>query len=170
MTNNVSFPIVLFQPEIPENTGAIGRTCVAVGSKLYLVKPLGFQLDEKKLRRAGMDYWEHLDIETVADWAELTRKLPGRRWYFSKKAVKSYLDADFQSGDALVFGNESHGLPEWITDAEPDRCLRIPLRPEARSLNLSVCVGIAVYEAARKAWNREKNMEYRPLSLGRGLG
>ncbi len=155
MADVPTFPIILFQPEIPENTGAIGRTCVAAGAPLYLVKPLGFQLDQKKLRRAGMDYWDALQCETVADWNALTLQLPGRRWYLTKKATKSYLDADFRPGDALVFGNESGGLPHWITDAEPEQCLRIPMNPAARSLNLSVSVGIVLYEALRQSNRKE---------------
>lgn len=144
------FHVVLYQPEIPDNTGAIGRTCVAVGADLFLVKPLGFQLDHRRLVRAGMDYWQHLDCHTAADWNDLTLQLPGHRWYFTKKAVKSYTDVQYQIGDVLVFGNESKGLPEFILDAEPERCLRIPIAPEARSLNLSVSVGIVLFEAKRQ--------------------
>lgn len=142
--------VVLYQPEIPDNTGAVGRTCVATGAKLTLVKPLGFQIDHRRLARAGMDYWNHLDYYVADDWAELTERVAGRRWYFTKKAVKCYTEVRYSPGDLLVFGNESSGLPDRILDADPEHCVRIPMMPEARSLNLSVSVGIAVYEAKRQ--------------------
>jgi tRNA (cytidine/uridine-2'-O-)-methyltransferase len=144
------FHIVLYQPEIPENTGAIGRTCVAVGAELHLVKPLGFQLEHRRLARAGMDYWQYLDYQTADDWNNLIRTLPGNRWYFTKKAVKYYMEVCYASGDALVFGSESQGLPDFILNSDPEHCVRIPMQPEARSLNLSVSVGIALYEAQRQ--------------------
>ena len=103
--------IVLYEPEIPQNTGAIGRTCVAAGAKLWLVRPLGFRVDTKSLRRAGLDYWQHLEWETVDDWEALTERLRGRRWwYFSKTAERVYTDTDFQMGDVFVFGSETQGL------------------------------------------------------------
>ncbi len=145
-----SLHIVLFQPEIPENTGAIGRTCVAADAKLHLVRPLGFQLDQRRLQRAGMDYWAFLDYQIHNDWNNLNSNLPGRRWYFSRKAVKCYSDVDFAVGDVLVFGSESRGLPDHILDSAPEQCVAIPMQPIARSLNLSVSVGIAVYEAKRQ--------------------
>jgi len=144
------FHVVLYQPEIPENTGAIGRTCVALGAKLHLVKPLGFQLDHRRIARAGMDYWEHLDYQTANDWTDLTRQLPGRRWYFTKKAVKFYTEVEYADEDVFVFGSESLGLPSFILDAAPEQCVSIPMQPAARSLNLSVSVGIALYEARRQ--------------------
>src|SRR3954471_20125568 len=111
--------VVLYQPEIPPNTGNIGRTCVAVGAKLWLVKPLGFQIDEKQLRRAGLDYWPHLEWEAVESWDELAVKLAEpiarrRLWLFSKTATRVYTSAAFNKGDILVFGNESSGLPEEL--------------------------------------------------------
>jgi tRNA (cytidine/uridine-2'-O-)-methyltransferase len=143
--------IVLHQPEIPDNTGNIGRTCVAVGAKLWLVRPLGFRLDDRHLHRAGLDYWRHLDWEAVDDWPTLVDRLPCRRpWFFTKTAERVYTEAAFSPGDALVFGSESQGLPRQILDAQPDRCLRIPMAPEARSLNLAVAVGVAAYEALRQ--------------------
>jgi len=178
-----SLHIVLFEPEIPHNAGAVGRTCVALGAKLWLVRPLGFRVDDRRLRRAGIDYWQHLDWQVVADWDELVRHLGlqasrclvpklqlgnqvhqvqadvpprgGRRpWLFSKSAGRPYTDACFEPGDVLVFGSESQGLPRRLFDAHQDRCLRIPIRPEARSLNLSVSVGIVAFEA-RRQWTAE---------------
>ncbi len=143
--------IVLYQPEIPYNTGSVGRTCVAIGAKLWLVRPLGFRVDDYHLRRAGMDYWQHLEWEAVDDWAALCLHLPAdRHWYFSKKAAGSYVDARFAEGDVLVFGRESLGLPDEILAQRPNRCLRIPTRTEVRSLNLSNTVAVAGYEALRQ--------------------
>jgi len=143
--------IVLYQPEIPHNAGAAGRTCVAVGAKLWLVRPMGFQVDHRHLRRAGLDYWRHLVWEAVDDWPALLARLPQRTpWFFSKHATKLYTEARFERGDVLVFGSESRGLPDSLLDGHADRCLRIPTRPEVRSLNLSVSVGIAAYEARRQ--------------------
>lgn len=143
--------IVLYQPEIPYNTGSVGRTCVATAAKLWLVRPLGFRVDDYHLRRAGMDYWQHLEWEVVDDWTALCEKLPpDRHWYFTKKATRSYLDSPLTEGDTLVFGRESKGLPDEILQGCPDRCLRIPTRPQVRSLNLSNTVAVASYEALRQ--------------------
>ena len=143
--------IVLYEPEIPHNAGAVGRTCVALGAKLWMVRPLGFRVDDRRLRRAGLDYWEHLVWEAVDDWDVLLRRLPGgAAWFFSKTAGAVYTDVRFQPGDVLVFGSESRGLPGRLLEANQDRCLRIPVRPEARSLNLSVSVGIIAFEAWRQ--------------------
>jgi tRNA (cytidine/uridine-2'-O-)-methyltransferase len=146
--------IVLYQPEIPDNTGAVGRTCVALGAKLWLVRPLGFQVDNRHLRRAGLDYWQHLEWEVVDDWNALCERLPDRNlWYFTKHAVRPYTDVAFSSSAVLVFGSESRGLPPSLLNEEPDRCLRIPIAAEARSLNLSVSVAIASFEARRQILN-----------------
>ncbi len=143
--------LVLYEPEIPHNAGAVGRTCVAIGAKLWLVRPLAFRVDDRQLRRAGLDYWQHLEWEAVDDWDHLMRRLANPfPWLFSKTAPKPYTDARFRRGDVLVFGSESQGLPKSLLDANPDRCLRIPIRPEARSLNLSVSVGIVAFEARRQ--------------------
>ncbi len=130
--------IVLNQPEIPDNTGNVGRTCVALGAKLWLVRPLGFRMDSRHLRRAGLDYWQHLDWEAVDDWSVLLSRLPGRRpWLFTKRAATIYSKAAFSPGDVLVFGSESRGLPDSLLESYGDRCLRIPMAAEARSLNLA---------------------------------
>jgi tRNA (cytidine/uridine-2'-O-)-methyltransferase len=143
--------VVLVQPEIPYNTGSVGRTCVAVGAKLWLVRPLGFRVDDYYLRRAGLDYWEHLEWEVVDDWPALVERLPtATAWYFSKTATREYTSAEFSVGDVIVFGNESQGLPPSILAAAGERLLRIPVRPEVRSLNLSNAVAVAAYEALRQ--------------------
>ncbi len=146
--------VVLYQPEIPHNTGAVGRTCVAVGAKLWLVRPLGLQVDDYHLRRAGLDYWQHLEWEVADDWDALLARLADRRpWFFSKTGTRPYTDVRFAEGDVLVFGGESLGLPQVLLEAAADRVLRIPVRPEARSLNLSNSVAVATFEAQRQ-WER----------------
>jgi len=143
--------IVLYQPEIPYNTGSVGRTCVALGAKLWLVRPLGFRLDAHHLRRAGLDYWQHLNWQVVDDWVELTRHLPTTgHWYFTKFGQSHYTEAIYQAGDVLVFGRESQGLPAEITAPADGRRLRIPTRKDVRSLNLSNAVAVAGYEALRQ--------------------
>ncbi len=151
--------VVLYQPEIPANAGAIGRTCVAVGAKLWLVRPLGFRLNDRHLRRAGLDYWQRLDWEAVDHWDHLVRRLGDaarRPWLITKTAPRVYRDARFAAGDAFVFGSESQGLPASLLAAHAARTLRIPMRKHARSLNLSVSVGIVVYEALRQ-WSDAAN-------------
>ncbi|MEM9410796.1 MAG: tRNA (cytidine(34)-2'-O)-methyltransferase [Planctomycetota bacterium] len=143
--------IVLFCPEIPQNTGAIGRTCVALQAKLWLVRPLGFQLNEKTLRRAGLDYWQHLEWQITDHWEELDNELEGvRKWFFSRFAKKPFRTVQYQAGDALVFGSETSGLPKKMTTGVPDQLLRIPTRPEVRSLNLASSVAVAGYECQRQ--------------------
>jgi len=146
--------IVLFQPEIPHNAGSVGRTCVAVGAKLWLVRPLGFRVDDYHLRRAGLDYWERLEWEVVDDWSHLTDRLEessaGTSYYFSKKATRNYLDVSFQSKDVLIFGSESQGLPETMIADAAASALRIPIRSAVRSLNLSNSVAVVAFEALRQ--------------------
>jgi tRNA (cytidine/uridine-2'-O-)-methyltransferase len=143
--------VVLHQPEIPHNTGSVGRTCVAVGAKLWLVRPLGFRVDDYYLRRAGLDYWERLEWEVVDDWRALESRLAGRRFfYFSKTAVRSYTDVGFRRDDVLVFGCETRGLPPEMLAANSETALRIPIRSAVRSLNLSNSAAIVVYEALRQ--------------------
>jgi tRNA (cytidine/uridine-2'-O-)-methyltransferase len=143
--------VVLHQPDIPQNTGNIGRTCVAVGAKLWLVRPLGFLLDEKHLRRAGMDYWPLLDYEAVGSWDEVQQRLPDARvWCLTKTATRLVWEAEFRPGDILLFGSETRGLPAAILDEDPQRNLKLPMRPEVRSLNLASTVNTVVYEAVRQ--------------------
>jgi tRNA (cytidine/uridine-2'-O-)-methyltransferase len=149
------FHVVLYQPEIPPNTGNIGRTCVAIGAKLWLVEPLGFQINEKQLRRAGLDYWPHLEWEAVADWEILTQKLAepigaGRLWLFTKTAHRFYTQAQFKNGDVLVFGSEGNGLPAELRARHAEATLRIPMRQAVRSLNLSAAAAAVMYEAVRQ--------------------
>jgi tRNA (cytidine/uridine-2'-O-)-methyltransferase len=145
--------VVLFEPEIAANTGAVGRTCVAAGAALWLVRPLGFHIDDRHLRRAGLDYWPHLALRLVDRLDDVADHFgPDRIWWFSTKAERPYTDADFRPGDALVFGPESRGLPaSRVANARATgRALRIPIRPEARSLNLSNSAAIALFEALRQ--------------------
>lgn len=143
--------VVLYQPEIPQNTGNIGRTCVAVGARLWLIRPLGFRLDERQLRRAGMDYWQHLDLEVVESWDHVRGQLPASRvWYITKFGARRVWDAAFAPGDILLFGSESQGLPESIRREQPDQHLSLPMRAAARSLNLASTVSAVTYEAVRQ--------------------
>jgi tRNA (cytidine/uridine-2'-O-)-methyltransferase len=145
--------IVLVEPEIAGNTGGIGRTCVAAGAALWLVRPLGFHVNDRNIRRAGLDYWPHLAFRIVDTIDEIiTHFGPDRLWWFTTKATRSYTDATYREGDALVFGPESRGLPaNLVADASRmDRALRIPIQPVARSLNLANAAAIAVYEARRQ--------------------
>ncbi len=145
------FNIVLIEPEIPQNTGNIARTCAATGANLHLVRPLGFEIDDKKLKRAGLDYWHLLNItyhdslEAFLDFAK------GKRLFFATtKAKKVYSDIAYEDGDFLVFGKETRGLPETLIWDNPDTSVRIPMAGEARSLNLSNSVAIMLYEALRQ--------------------
>lgn len=143
--------VVLVEPEIPQNTGNIGRTCVATGSKLYLVRPLGFTLSEKQLRRAGLDYWQHLDYEVLDSLDEMLERFQDRRmWFFSKKVSRLYTDVEYRADDLLVFGRETFGLPEGLLWERADQSVRIPLAEEARSLNLATAVAISCYECVRQ--------------------
>lgn len=143
--------IVLYEPEIPQNTGNIARTCAATGSVLHLIKPLGFSLEDKYLKRAGLDYWRMMRYEVHENFEELLEKYPGARMHFlSTKAPRSYTEAAYGPDDFLVFGRETRGLPESLLSRVYDRCLRIPMVPGARSLNLSNSVAVVVYEALRQ--------------------
>ncbi len=151
MTNEPLLHVVLYQPDIPQNTGNIGRTCVAVGAKLWLIRPLGFRLDEKHLRRAGMDYWQHLDWEAVDSWSDVKQRLPNARcWCLTKFGTRMIWDADFQPGDILLFGSETRGLPQSILDDQPSQNLKLPMLPAVRSLNLASTANTVVYEAVRQ--------------------
>ena len=146
--------VVLHEPEIPPNAGNVGRTCVAIAAKMWLVRPLGFKLDDYYLRRAGLDYWDELEWEVADSWDHLVARLgesgAGGRWLFSARATRSYTSVAYGRGDVLVFGSESRGLPRELTAANPDRLLTIPSRPQVRSLNLANCAAIVAYEALRQ--------------------
>lgn len=143
--------IVLVNPEIPQNTGNIARTCAATGAKLHLIEPLGFSLDSKYLKRAGLDYWWLMEYRTYPSLEAFLQEHPGARMHFATtKAPRGYHQAEYRDGDFLVFGCETRGLPENLIEKVYDRCIRIPMREEARSLNLSNSVAITVYEALRQ--------------------
>lgn len=143
--------IVLHQPEIPANTGNIGRTCVATGTGLHLIEPLGFRLDEKSIKRAGMDYWEHLDVTRYMNFEEFRVLHPDAKiWMATTKAKHVYTDVKFGPDDYIMFGKESAGIPEEILVDYEETCIRIPMLPEIRSLNLSNSVAIVLYEALRQ--------------------
>lgn len=143
--------IVLLEPEIPANTGNIGRTCVATGTRLHLIEPLGFSLSEKALKRAGMDYWQHLDVTVYEDYEDFMEKNPGAKIYYATtKAPNVYSEAKFEPDCYIMFGKESAGIPEKILVNNQETCIRIPMNPEIRSLNLSNSVAIVLYEALRQ--------------------
>ena len=143
--------IVLLEPEIPANTGNIGRTCVATGTRLHLIKPLGFSLDEKHLRRAGMDYWKDLDVTVYENYEEFLAKNPGAKIYMATtKAKHCYTDVQYEPDCYIMFGKESAGIPEELLIENPETCVRIPMIGDIRSLNLSNSVAIMLYEALRQ--------------------
>ena len=143
--------IVLHEPEIPANTGNIGRTCVATGTSLHLIKPLGVDISDKAVRRAGMDYWKELDLHVYEDFEEFVEKNPGARIYMATtKARKAYTEVEYKGNDFIMFGKESAGIPEEILVKYEDTSVRIPMIGEIRSLNLSNSVSIILYEALRQ--------------------
>ena len=143
--------IVLYEPEIPANTGNIGRTCVATGTKLHLIEPLGFSLSEKALKRAGMDYWSQLEVESYVNYEDFLQRNPGAKIYMATtKAKKIYSEASYEPDCYIMFGKESAGIPEEILVEHPEECVRIPMIGETRSLNLSNSVAIVLYEALRQ--------------------
>jgi tRNA (cytidine/uridine-2'-O-)-methyltransferase len=151
MNTQFRLHVVLYQPEIPQNTGNIGRTCTALGAKLWIVQPTGFRLDSSHLRRAGLDYWDHLVWESVPCWDDLLLRLPSdQMWLVTKFGQTPYYSADFRSGAILVIGRESNGLPESIRLSMPQQCLNIPMPGPVRSLNQASAASIVMYEAARK--------------------
>ncbi len=151
MTSEPLLHLVLVEPEIAANTGAIGRTCVAIGARLWLVRPLGFHLGDRHRRRAGLDYWEHLSWCVVDSFDEVVAALGWPRlWLFSTKASRSYTSVAYRPGEALVFGSEGRGLSSRILEAHAGRVVRIPIRPEARSLNLANAAAVGLFEAVRQ--------------------
>ena len=156
--SEIPFHIVLIEPEIPPNTGNIARLCGATGTVLHLVGKLGFSIDDRQLKRAGLDYWEAVDVRLWPDLAALQATFPEARcWYTSKKAEKTHLEADFQPGDFLVFGKETVGLPDELLAENAEWSIRIPIfSPVVRSLNLSTAAGIVLYEALRQSGRLER--------------
>lgn len=143
--------IVLLEPEIPQNTGNISRTCAATGASLHLIEPFGFTITDAKLKRAGLDYWQYLDIHYYKNIEEFYEKNPdGRYFYFTTKAPRAYTQASYPDNSYLIFGKESAGIPESILEANLDKCVRIPMLENLRSLNLSNAVAVATYEALRQ--------------------
>ena len=143
--------IVLYQPEIPQNTGNIGRTCVLTGSRLHLIKPLGFEISDKQIRRTGLDYWQELDLEIHESWAAFTQKYPQATLYaITTKGDRFYHEVPYKDGDYILFGQESRGLPEEIREQLKDTLIRVPMiETSTRSLNLSNTVAIVAYEALK---------------------
>ncbi len=152
--------IVLVEPEIPQNAGNIARTCAVTGSILHMVRPLGFEVSDKHLKRAGLDYWHFLEIHYYDSIEEVMQKYSGQGnfWFYSTKAKKVHSDARYSDGDFLVFGKETKGLDEKLLEENYDKCVRIPMKDETRSLNLSNSVCVAVYEALRQ-------LDYQNLKL-----
>ena len=142
--------IVLIEPQIPQNTGNISRTCAVTGARLHLVRPLGFEVTDKNLKRAGLDYWNELDITYYDNIEEFFDKNSGNYFFFTTKGKNTYSDISYPDNSYLIFGREDAGLPENLLVQHPEKCLRIPMRPRLRSLNLSNSVAIAVYEVLRQ--------------------
>ena len=143
--------IVLFEPEIPQNTGNIGRTCVATNTRLHLIEPLGFRLNDKTLKRAGMDYWSDLDVTRYDDFNDFMERNPGAKIYMATtKAPNVYTEVNYEPDCYIMFGKESAGIPESILVNNQETCIRIPMNPEIRSLNLSNSVAVVLYEALRQ--------------------
>ncbi len=147
----MSFNIVMIEPEIPQNTGNVARTCAVTGARLHLVGPMGFEIDDKKLKRAGLDYWHSLDITMYKNTEEFFNKNQGGNFYFaSTKSLNRYCDVSFKDGDYILFGKETKGLDEKLLKDNKEKCIRIPMGHGQRSLNLSNSVAIIIYEALRQ--------------------
>ena len=152
--------IVLYEPEIPANTGNIGRTCYATGTRLHLIEPLGFILNDKTLQRAGMDYWKNLDVIRYDDWNDFLEKNPDAKIYYATtKGKHVHTDVNYEEDCFIMFGPESRGIPEEILVEHPDECVRIPMMGETRSLNLSNSVAIVLYEALRQNHFEQMKLE-----------
>ena len=152
--------IVLFEPEMPMNTGNIGRTCVATNTRLHLIEPLGFKLNEKAVKRAGLDYWDKLDVTVYSDFQDfLDRNLGAKIYMATTKAPKTYTEVEYEPDCYIMFGKESAGIPEEILVENKENCVRIPMWGDIRSLNLSNSVAIVLYEALRQNGFEKMNME-----------
>ena len=154
------FNIVLVYPQIPNNTGSIGRLCVNTGSSLHLIKPLGFDIDEKAVRRAGLDYWHKLDLHVWEDLESFFKAQDDDARYFfgTTKTDKPYFEQTFQKGDFLFFGSETKGLPSELLEKNPEQCMTIPMTREGRSLNLAISTGIILYEAIKQNFDDYKGL------------
>ncbi len=154
------FNIVLVNPQIPNNTGAIGRLCVNTGATLHLIKPLGFDISEKAVRRAGLDYWHKLDLkvwENIEDFFDAVEQ-KNRFFYATTKTQQPYFEHSFEEGDYLFFGSETAGIPAYILEKNPEQCMTIPMTKEGRSLNLAISTGIILYEAIKQNFTNYKEM------------
>lgn len=156
--DDVAVHVILYHPEIPPNTGNIGRTCVALGARLWLIRPLGFEINDAQIRRSGLDYWQHLDLRIVDDWQTVRDALPPQTqiWFCSRFAKRSPWDAPMRRGDAFVFGSESSGLPADILDPEDPNSLRLPTDEKVRSLNLATTAGVFLFEHHRQTHARNE--------------
>ncbi|MCU0718285.1 MAG: tRNA (cytidine(34)-2'-O)-methyltransferase [Pirellula sp.] len=151
MSSEPTLNVILFQPEIPQNTGNIGRTCVSLNAKLWIVRPTGFRIDEKQVQRAGLDYWQHLNWQAVDSWQHMLPHIDeSRLWLFTKFGTTNYSSVKYQRGDWLLFGSETSGLPQTLRSNYESQCVSLPMIGPVRSLNLSVSVGIGMYEAYRQ--------------------
>ncbi len=151
----MSFNVVLVHPQIPNNTGAIGRLCVNAGASLHLVKPIGFDIDEKAVRRAGLDYWDKLDLhvwESIDEFL-LSNNIGANAHFATTKTDRLYFETDFKDGDFIIFGSETKGIPEDVLNKFKDRNITIPMTPEGRSLNLAISTGIILYDAIRQTYS-----------------
>ncbi len=158
--------VVLFEPEMPANTGNIGRTCVATNTRLHLIEPLGFQISDKMVKRAGLDYWDKLDLTIYTDFEDFRKKNPGAKVYMATtKAAKAYTDVEYESDCYLMFGKESAGIPEDVLQKNQKTAIRIPMWGDIRSLNLSNSVGIVLYEALRQNDFLGLKMEGKPRTF-----
>jgi tRNA (cytidine/uridine-2'-O-)-methyltransferase len=153
--------VVLVEPEIPPNTGNVGRLCLATGAHLHLVKPLGFSLDDKLLKRAGLDYWREVQVTLWDSFAALiaAQAVEQRYWFLTTKSTRAYWDAEFRDGDFLVFGRETKGLPESLLAVHSECALTIPMNDRTRSLNLATAAGIVLYEAVRQTHGQTREMD-----------
>ncbi|MBA3237686.1 MAG: tRNA (cytidine(34)-2'-O)-methyltransferase [Parachlamydiaceae bacterium] len=151
--------IILYQPQIPQNTGNVVRSCSVTGASLGLVSPFGFSLSDRWLKRAGLDYWEGVDLTLIDDLKAHLAQAPGKVYLFSSKAKKCYADAQYMPQDWLIFGSETTGLPAWLIESYPETCVTLPMKEGSRCLNLATTVGIAIYEAWRQ-------LNFAPLKQG----
>ncbi len=142
--------VVLYSPEIPQNTGNVSRTCAVTGARLHIIKPIGFEISDRTLKRAGLDYWDKLDVTYYENYEDFLSQNSGEMYYFSAHGAHSYADVTYPDGAYLIFGRESVGLPRELVEENADRALRIPMRGDVRCLNLSNAVAIAVYEVLRQ--------------------